>query len=355
MDGMDDMDGLAPPAPLGLGAASSADARRMIASRRGFLRAGTALGLGAFLGGRAGGEEADAGIRTIDNTPAQESGEPPEMTIARWTRGLRLPEHDMKTAAQQLTEQAIAQLGGMECFVARGDVVWITPNIGFRYGPAYAVNTNPDVVATLVRLCLDAGAKRVKVGCNAAYGAEVTYTASGIGPAVEAVDGEMVTFDHNDFVKAPVHGERLHEWPVYREIDEADLVINAPIAKNHGLARVTACMKNHMGMVGEPRYTWHRHLPECLSDITAYLRPRLSVVDAVRVLISNGPEGGELDDVRRVGMVAAGTNTVGLEAFAAELLGLDPAKGLTMAKAMDKGLGHIDFRNNVRTREVILA
>ena len=74
------------------------------------------------------------------------------MTIARWT-GAKPAEADMKQIAVKLTEKAIAGLGGLKRFVSRGDVVWVKPNIGWDRTPQQAANTNPDVVATLVRLC----------------------------------------------------------------------------------------------------------------------------------------------------------------------------------------------------------
>jgi uncharacterized protein (DUF362 family) len=331
--------------------------RNGLIDRRRFLgraAAGTAALIGTSCAPKSSPAPATR-IEVNENPLAAEGTAPLELSIARWERGLELPPAEFKAMAETLTRRAIADLGGMERFVSKGDTVWITPNIGFRYGPEFAVNTNPDLVGTLVQLCFDAGAKQVKVGCNAAYGAALTYARSGIRATVEAAGGEMITFDPDNFVQAPVNGERLISWPVYRDILEADLVINAPIVKHHGLAMVTSCMKNYMGMVGDPRYTWHTDLPACLSDITAFMKPRLTVLDAIRILIANGPEGGELDDVRRVGMVAAGTNVVALDALAAELLGLDPAQGKTLARAMAKGLGHIDFRNQVRTRETLFA
>ena len=292
------------------------------------------------------------------------SGTPVQMSIARSKGAAALPEDqgtaaqppppDIKRMATKLTEHAIANLGGMRRFVTRGDVVWIKPNIGFGLGPEFAVNTNPDVVATLVRLCLDAGAKQVKVGDNASYGARVTYPQSGIEAAVRAVDGEMVYLKESLFKDVPLNGQRLAEWPLYPEIIESDLVINVPIVKQHGLAKITVCMKNYMGVAGNPRYLWHTDLPTCLTDVTAYMKPRLCVVDAVRVLTDGGPSGGDLDDVRLMGTVAAGTDVVALEAFGAELLGCDPTKGRTMANAQGRGLGQIDYRS-LPLREVEIS
>jgi len=329
-----------------------------VPTRRHFLRSavisGTALAGAPLLPAAAAGTGAYR-AQVSDNPVARQGGRELDMCISRWGGALELPDSEFQRVTRALTERCINELGGMKRFVSRGDRVWITPNIGFRYGPKFAVNTHPDVVGTLVRLCFDAGAKEVKVGCNAAQGARVTYPRSGIQQAVEAEGGTMVVFDPDNFVDVPINGERLALWPLYRDIEEADAVINAPVAKHHSLSLVTSCMKNHMGMAGDPRYTWHTDLPTCLTDYSAYLRRELTVVDAMRVLMAGGPQGGELRHVRNVGMVAAGKNVVGLEAFSAERLGLDPHKGRTMAKGEARGLGHVDYRNKACLREVELT
>jgi len=92
-------------------------------------------------------------------------------------------------------------------------------------------------------------------------------------------------------------------------------------------------------------------MPRCLTDVAAYVRPRLTVVDAVRVLTGGGPTGGDLDDVAIRGTVVAGSDMVALEAFGAELLGCDPSESQTMALAQERGLGRIDYRN-LALREV---
>jgi len=305
-------------------------------SRRHFLKRAAILGGGLAL----------APFGCSEKLPDKPQG-PVQMCIARWNGSLGPDAGELKAAATTLTEQAIANLGGMKRFVKRGDVVWIKPNIGFRIGPEFAANTNPDVVATLVRLCMDAGAKRVRVGDNSCYGADGAYPMSGIEAAVEAVGGEVVYLDESRFKDMDIHGERLDKWPVHADIIESDLVINVPIAKQHALTAVTLCFKNYMGVVGGPREVWHDDMPACLTDIAAYMKPQLCVLDAVRVLTRNGPKGGDLADVKNVGTVAAGTDIVALEAFGAEMLGCDPARGKTMAAAERRGLGHRDYRSLV--------
>jgi uncharacterized protein (DUF362 family) len=294
-------------------------------TRRHFLQAAAALG-GALACGEAARGEAP----------------PVQMAIARWGGALDA-NPDLKSVASRLTERAISDLGGMARFVKRGGVVWIKPNIGFPFGPEFAVNTNPDVVATLARLCLEAGAKEVKAGDSSLLSAALSYKASGIEDAIVAAGGTSVMTEKTRFKNFPIHGERLSTWPLYPDILEADLIIDVPIVKQHPLTRVSACMKNLMGVAGGSRDQWHSDLVTCLTDISAFVRPKLCVVDAVRILTAGGPTGGELSNVKIAGIVAAGTDIVALDAFSATLLGMNPSESRTMAMAEKRGLGSRDY------------
>jgi len=266
----------------------------------------------------------------------------PAMSIARWDE-TALAAADLALAAVGLTEAAIASLGGMERFVNKGDTVWIKPNIGWNRRPELAANTNPDVVGALVRMCRQAGAKTVKVGDHPCQPARQAYRNSGISKAVEAAGGKMVYLDEKRFQVTQLDGDFLKEWPVYREVTEADLVINVPILKHHGLTRCSMAMKNYMGVIGGNRSTWHQNMDACVTDITRFMKPRLTVLDAVRTLTAHGPQGGDPNDVEVRGIVAAGTDIVALDAFGATLLGHDPEEIGYVAAAARSGLGTLDF------------
>ncbi len=313
-------------------------------SRRQFLKA-TVLASGAL------GLARYAVSQEAASSPPAET----EISIARWKPPTLEPSHDdIKRMAVKLTEQAMANLGGMSRFVKRGDVVWIKPNIGFRTGPEQAANTNPDVVGTLVRLCLEAGAKQVKVGDNSCFGVRIAYASSGIVEPVKAAGGEIVYLDNCTPRDFDINGDRLAVWPLYAEIVESDLVINVPVLKQHALTKVSACMKNYMGVAAGTRYLWHKDLPTCLADLAGFMKPRLSVLDALRVITKGGPTGGDLSDVLLKGIVAAGTDPVALDAFGAEQLGLDPQESRMMAKCEARGIGKVAYRG-LKMREVEVA
>jgi uncharacterized protein (DUF362 family) len=268
------------------------------------------------------------------------------MSIARWSGPKQLDPGQLKEAAVKLTEKAIESLGGMSRFVRRGDVVWVKPNIAWDRTPELAANTNPDVVAAVVRLCFEAGAKEVKVGDHPCDRARRTYVVSGIAPAVQPLGATVVYLDPRRFRKVNLRGERVKLIPLYPEILDVDVLINIPIAKHHRLAGLTLCMKNHMGVI-DHRRTFHQAIPECLTDLTRFMqsRTRLNIVDAVRTLDRHGPKGGNPADVSVRLTVAAGVDPVALDAFAAELMGRDPQQIGSIVKGAEAELGTLEYRS----------
>lgn len=248
---------------------------------------------------------------------------------------------------EAITKAAIAALGGIERFMKKGANVIIKPNICTDYHTyEYATTTNPIVVATLVRLCLGAGAGRVRV-MDMPFGGtpESAYAISGIADAVKAAGGEMEVMSLIKFPQTDIpQGKAIKKFAVYKDILEADLVINVPIAKDHSLARLTLGMKNLFGVTGTPSLL-HSNLGQRTADITSLVRPALTVVDAVRILTSNGPTGGSLDSVKLTNMVIASHDIVAADAYATTLFGLTGADIDYIQAGADMGLGTMDLKS----------
>jgi hypothetical protein len=67
-------------------------------------------------------------------------------------------------------------------------------------------------------------------------------------------------------------------------------------------------MKNWMGVMGGSRRQIHQKLDQCLVDLTMKIKPALTVLDAVRILTANGPQGGSLTDVKKPDTVIVGVS-----------------------------------------------
>ena len=238
---------------------------------------------------------------------------------------------------------ALDGLGGIRRFVSRGDIVVVKPNIGWDRTPEYAATTNPEVVSAVVRLCLEAGAKRVKVFDHTVADARRCYRQSGIADAAAAAGAEVSFIDDRKFKETQIKGGTLKSWPLYTEALEADRFINLPIAKVHGTSTLTLGMKNLMGVMGGWRSRIHQRIDESLVDVAAFVKPALVILDAVRILTDNGPQGGDLKDVKRLNMVVAGRDQVAVDAFGATLFGLKPAELGFVRLGQQAGLGQMNL------------
>jgi uncharacterized protein (DUF362 family) len=237
--------------------------------------------------------------------------------------------------------EAITLLGGMSRFVKTGETVVIKPNVAWDRTPIQAANTNPIVVATLVELCLKAGARRVVVTDNTCNDARRCFTRSGIWKAVERAGGEVVLPDEHRFGVRDLGGV-IGRVPVLLPVVEADRFINAAIAKHHSLAGFTGAMKNLYGVIGGRRNRHHQRIHDSIVDLTTAIRATLSVIDATRVLFRNGPQGGDISDTKTIGQVIAATDPVALDAYACTLIGLKPSDLSYLVMGERQGLGHID-------------
>jgi len=237
--------------------------------------------------------------------------------------------------------RAVAALGGMERFVRRGEAVLIKPNVGWDRLPEQAADTDPQVVAELVRLCRGAGAGRVIVADVSCNDPGRSFARSGILAAAQAAGAEVLDGRKLEMVPAGLSGA-ASGMEVIAPILAVDRVINVPVAKHHSLSRVTLGMKNWFGVLGRGRNRLHQEIDQSIAELAALFRPTLTVVDATRVLLANGPQGGSLDDVKLVQAVCAGTDPVLCDAWGATQLGVDPKALRFLAEAERRGLGKAD-------------
>jgi uncharacterized protein (DUF362 family) len=241
-----------------------------------------------------------------------------------------------------ITKEVLSILGGMNRFVSKGDKVLVKPNIGWDRTPEQAACTNPDVVKTMVELCLDAGAKEVIVIDNPCNPARRTYVRSGIQDAAKDAGAKVLLPNDHKLKKVDLKGQTLKEWEVYSDFIEVDKIINVPIAKTHSLSRVTLGMKNWLGALGGNRNQLHQNLDYSVLDLAAFFKPVLTVLDGYRILTRNGPQGGRLSDVKLHKTIVAGTDYAAIDAIGATFFGIDPKELLFLKLANENGIGEIN-------------
>jgi uncharacterized protein (DUF362 family) len=243
-----------------------------------------------------------------------------------------------------LVQTAFKNLGGISRFVSRQDVVVIKPNIAWDRTPEQAANTNPDVVAEVVRQCWQAGAKRVivtDVSCNEP---RRCFHRSGIEAAARAEGAEVILPDPELFREVELGGVVLKSWPVFTPFLEADKIINLPIAKHHELTGATLGMKNWYGILGGERNRLHQQIHQSLVDLASFMMPTVTLIDCYRILLRNGPTGGNLEDAAMKKTMVAGTDPVALDAYVAKAYwNLGPEQMPYLQMAANRGLGTVDF------------
>jgi uncharacterized protein (DUF362 family) len=241
-----------------------------------------------------------------------------------------------------ITKEAIAALGGMTKFVSKGDVVMIKPNIGWDRTPEMAACTNPEVVKALVEMSLNAGAKKAIVMDNTINQAQRCYARSGIQAAAKEAGADVLFVNPRHIKKMAIKGEWLKEWDIIQDFVEADKIINVPIVKNHSLCRATLGMKNWLGAIAGSRNQLHQKLDQAVIDLAAFFKPTLTVIDAYRILVRNGPQGGRPSDTKLMKTVVAGKDYVAADALGATFLDLSPADLPFLRIAYQKGFGEIN-------------
>ena len=316
-------------------------------NRREFINRSLRAGLGA------------AGATGLGLWLASRSEHPQRVQAASSVRNYQIPLAGGETPAmavvengspEQLVDAAMKELGGMQRFISRGDVVVLKPNIGWDRVPQQAANTNPDLVKRVAELCFDAGAKKVIVTDVSCNDPRRCFQRSGIAASAGAAGAEVILPEEHRFRNYRLGGEILSVWPVLVPMIETDKIINLPIVKHHNLCRATMGLKNWYGMLGGRRNQLHQNIELGITDLANFIRPTLTILDAYRILVSNGPQGGNIDDARTVKMLIAGTDPVAIDSFGATLLDIEMGDLAYLNVAAARGLGEVDFtRLNVRS------
>jgi uncharacterized protein (DUF362 family) len=251
----------------------------------------------------------------------------------------RQPGYSVKALTRKVFEKA----GGMHRFIYRGDVVAIKPNISWAREPHLAATTNPAVLEAVIELCQEAGAKKVRIADNTIHTARRCFAITGAAQVAQKTGADLVHPRSSRMRKMKLHGNRLDVWPVFTPLVEADKVINLPVAKVHGLSGLTLGMKNWIGAVGGRRGALHQDIHQTIVDLAQFFKPDITLIDATRIMISNGPSGGSLSDVRAENRLILSNDPVAADARAALLFGKNPEEIGFIRLGHKWGLGTLDL------------
>ena len=243
--------------------------------------------------------------------------------------------------------KAIELLGGIERFVAKGEIVAIKPNVAFASPPLLGATAHPELVAEVVRLCYKAGAKQVIVTDNPINDPMSCFALSGIGRAA-GDSGAKVILPRPDLFRHTtlVGGKLIVDWPIFYEpFAKADKLIGIAPVKHHHRSGASMTMKNWYGLLGGRRNVFHQDINTIIAELALMVRPTLVILDGTEVMVTNGPTGGSVSDLRWADTLIASTDCVAADSFGCTLLGLKPSQLPYLAKAEKAGAGTNDYQS----------
>jgi len=258
----------------------------------------------------------------------------------------------------QLLQAAMMPLGGMGRFVKKGQRVVIKANIAWARTPEQACTNNPDLLSALIKMCYDAGAKRVAVWDHTCDNYQFAFSRSGLKETAQKAGADIFSgHGHNVYKEVEVpKGKKLKTVEVLRDVLETDVFINFPLPKHHFATELTLGLKNLMGIVWDMEQFHKIDLHQCIADVNTIRKPDLVVVDAIRILTTNGPKGpGKTEDI---GEVIASTDIVAVDAYSTAFFKhpktgrpIKPEEIKFVKNAYELGLGQIDL-SKVRVKKV---
>jgi uncharacterized protein (DUF362 family) len=253
------------------------------------------------------------------------------------------------TEYEKTIRAALAALGGMERFIQKGDVVVIKPNIAFDRPPALAATTHPDTLRAVARLVLEAGARKVIVADNPINSPAGCFLKSGLTAVASELHLDLLYPEANSFASLQLDGEILKHWSFFNApFKQATKVIGLAPCKDHNLCHASMTMKNWYGLLGGRRNQFHQYIHSIISDFALMMKPTLVILDGMNVLMSNGPTGGRLSDVKPMNTIIAGTDMVAVDACGyTRLLERDLAELTYIHQAHDRGLGNKNWKDTL--------
>ena len=239
-------------------------------------------------------------------------------------------------------------MGGIERFVKQGDVVIIKPNVAFASPALLGATTHPDTITAVIRLCYDRGkAKKVIVLDNPINDPASCFEISGISKVAVAAGAEVVLPKDNLFSNITLQGGALiNDWPVLSgPLAGAHKLIGIAPVKNHHRSGASMTMKNWYGLLGGRRNIFHQDINNIIAELAMLVKPTFVILDGTTTMMTNGPTGGSVSDLKKTDMMIAGTDSIAVDAIGSSLLNLKPTDLPYLAIAEKASIGSTDYES----------
>lgn len=243
---------------------------------------------------------------------------------------------------QKMVEAGFKAMGGIENFFQKGETILIKPNMAWDRTPEQGANTNPYLIAEVAKQFLKNGAKKVIIADVPCNEKNKVLERSGILKEGKEAGAEVIVPERE--VVVYFGGKTIEKFEVGDIFLKVDRIINMPVVKVHSLAGITCCMKNWYGVLMGRRNRLHQDIYQSVVDLTYGVKSTLCIIDATRIMVSNGPTGGSLSDVVEKNLMVFTTDEVAGDAWATELLGKDISQNHAIPLAKALGLGTDNYK-----------
>ena len=242
---------------------------------------------------------------------------------------------------------AIKSLGGIETFIKRGDRVLLKVNAAFASPAMLSATTHPAIIAEMTALCYGAGAASVVVTDNPINDPASCFNLTGIAEAARGAGAKVILPRDELFKSLTVPQAKLiRNRPVlYQPLVDITKVIGMAPVKDHHRSGASMVMKNWYGLLGGRRNIFHQDINTIIKELAMMVNPSLVILDGTMSMMTNGPTGGSLSDLKQTDTMIVGTDQVAADAFGATLRNkkFNDLPFIGMAEAA--GLGTADYRS----------
>jgi len=243
--------------------------------------------------------------------------------------------------------KAFEVIGGIESFIKKGDRVLLKVNAAFASPPILSATTHPELIARCIELCYKAGAENVRVTDNPINDPAACFNLTGIAAAVKSAGGELILPKSHFFQPTSVSGGSLiRNWPLlFEPLKGVTKLIGMSPVKDHQRSGASMAMKNWYGLLGGHRNIFHQDIHNTIKELAMMVKPTLVVLDGTATMMTNGPTGGALSDLKNTDTMIVSTDQVAADAFGCSLLEKKVRELPFIAKAAEAGSGTVDYES----------
>jgi uncharacterized protein (DUF362 family) len=267
----------------------------------------------------------------------------PDFSIAALGQKMSIVRGEDRVATLRM---ALKSLGGIGTFIKKGDRVLLKVNAAFASPAMLSATTHPAIITEMTQLCFRAGAASVVVTDNPINDPASCFTLTGIADAARSAGARVLLPRDDLFSPMTVKDAKLiRNWPVlYKPFTDITKVIGMAPLKDHHRSGASMIMKNWYGLLGGRRNIFHQDIHNIIMELAMMVKPSLVILDATTSMMTNGPTGGSLSDLKNTNTMIVSTDQVAADAFGASLLGRSLDELPFIGKAEAAGIGTADYQ-----------